>query len=259
MVECEDIKKLITDFFNESIKVEANGKECLVVFPIFGSDNDLINFYVRKSSEKKYQYYITDCCETISKLYTLGVEIKEEGMAKEILDSIEQGLNVSIKDNEIIAYANDDDIGLIISKIMSAILGVEYIRYISKPRHIPMFKKDVKIYLNEIRPEYYENISVEGKSGETFEFDFGYLDQEMYIDTLYATTPREALHLTDYTIVKKFDMGELKQKSKVVAIYDDVDKEAKDVWKGNPLYVMNHFLDEIVPWSKKEKILEIIQ
>lgn len=257
-MDCEHIKKLLSEFFNESIKIESDGKGCQIVFPIFGSDNDLLSLYVKKSSEKNYQYYITDNCDTISELYTLGVEIRENSLAKEILDSIEHGLNVSIKKNEIIAYANENDLGLVISRIMSAILGIEYIRYTSRPSHIPSFRRDVKIYLTENRPDYYENIPIEGESG-IFEFDFGYVDQELFLDTLYATIPREASHVTSETIVKRFDTKEIKPKSKVIAIFDDVDKETKEVWQGNPLHFMEHFLDDYIPWSKKEKLLEIIQ
>jgi len=220
-MDCDHIKKLITDFFSESIKVESDGEECQVIFPIFGSDNDLINLYIRpRKNEKDYQFYITDFCETILKLYTLGVEIRDNSEAKDILDSIEQTMNIKIKDNEIIGYANENDLGLTISQFISSLIGIEYIRYISRPRPIPTFRKDVKEYLKDNRPDYYENIPIEGISG-TFKFDFEYIDQEIYIDTLYATIPREALHVTDAAIVKKFDLKEINEKSKVMEIYDD--------------------------------------
>jgi len=257
-MDCNHIKNLLSNYIDESIKVESGKKECNLIFPIFGHDSDLIDFYIRESDEKNYRYYITDKGETIATLYTLGVEMKDDGTRNEILQSIGHGLNVLIKNDEIIAYANDNDLGLTLSKIISAILGVQYLRYISRPIHIPTFKRDVKIFLDDNRPDYAENVPIKGYSGE-FKFHFSYIQQDLYIDTLYATQVRDAQLISDEICLKKIDIKEIHPAIKIAAIYDDVDKIAKNVWKEPALKIMNNYLDRCIPWSKKEKLLEIIQ
>ena len=50
-MDCDHVKKLLSNFLDESIKVEASKKECNLIFPIFGHDNDLIDFYIKESNE----------------------------------------------------------------------------------------------------------------------------------------------------------------------------------------------------------------
>ena len=134
MMDCEKIKTSLSDFFKNSIKVETDKKECRVVLPIYGRDKDLIEIFIRESSLKeKGKYYITDDAETISSLYGLGVEIEEDRKPKLILDSIEKSHNIEIKNGEIRTYAQEENLGLAISNIISSILGVQYIQYLSRP------------------------------------------------------------------------------------------------------------------------------
>jgi len=226
IMDCSHIKKLLRDYLDESIKISTEDNQCNLVFPIFGHDNDLVNFYIKNSSNKENKYYITDKGETIDTLYTLGVEIKDEGTKTEILESICAGLNIKIKDNEIIAYANDEDIGFTISRIISSILGIQYLRYISRPIHIPAFKNDVRTYLKENRPDFAEDVPIEGESGD-FKFDFGYLEEDIYFNTLYAPQNRNAQLISEELCLRNIDIKKKNSKIKIGAIYDDVDKTSK--------------------------------
>ena len=98
-MDCAHIKKMLSNYLDESIKIETTEKECNLIFPIIGHDNDLIDFHIKESNEKNYRYYITDKGETIATLYTLGIEMKDDGTRNEILESIGHGLNVTIKNN----------------------------------------------------------------------------------------------------------------------------------------------------------------
>lgn len=259
-MDCQKVKDSLVNFFNNSIKIESDSKECRIVVPIYGRDNDLLELSVRKSSlSDRGKYYITDDAETISSLYLYGIEVEKEGKPKSILESIEKSLNVEIVDGEIRAYANDDDLGLTISKIISSILGVQYIQYLTRPKTIIAFKQKVKVFLDEKAPDYEYNAKVKGLTGEKSRFDFGFPQHDIYIDTLYGATDYYAFEQTLKTCMKSVEITRVKPELKVVAVFDDVDEESKDWWTSRSIHYMENYLYKHIPWSKKEKILEIIQ
>lgn len=259
-MECKKIKELLVNFFNNSIKIETDEKECKIIFPIYGRDNDLLELTVRKSSlPEKGKYYITDDAENISSLYLYGMNIEGDTKSKSILDSIEKTLDVQIENDEIKAYANDNDLGLMISKVLSSILGAQYIQYLAKPKTITAFKQTVKIFLDEKSPEYIYNPKIKGTTGEESRFDFGYPQNKIYIDSLHATTDYYAFNRTIATCIKSIEVTKINPNLKVVAIYDDVDEDSKNWWTSKVINYMDTYLYEQIPWSKKEKLLEIIQ
>lgn len=259
-MDCQKIKELLLNFFDSSIKIESDEKECRIIFPLYGRDNDLLELSIKKSSlPEKGKYYITDDAENISSLYLYGMNIEGDNKSKSILDSIEKTLNVNIENNEIRAYANDSDLGLIISKVLSSILGVQYLQYLSKPKMITAFKQTVKIFLDEVSPDYLYNPKIKGSTGEVSRFDFGYPQYKIYIDSLHATTDYWAFNRTIATCIKSIEITRITPELKVVALYDDVDEESKNWWTSKVIHYMDTYLDEYVPWSKKEKLLEIIQ
>lgn len=259
-MDCEKIKKILLNFFDNSIKIESDEKECRIAFPIYGRDNDLLELTIRKSSlPEKGKYYITDDAENISSLYLYGMNIEGDNKSKSILDSIEKTLNVKIENDELKAYANDNDLGLIISKVLSSILGIQYIQYLAKPKMITAFKQTVKIFLDEKSPDYVYNPKIKGSTGEESRFDFGYPQNKVFIDSLHATTDYWAFNRTIATCIKSVEITKITPELKVVAIYDDVDEESKNWWTSKVLHYMDTYLHYHIPWSKKEILLEIIE
>jgi hypothetical protein len=227
------------------------------VLPIQGRDGDAIEFLVRQDP-KSGQATISDEAETIAGLVLNGTDIHMGPGRQLILSSVLNHFGMKVASNELTMTAKPHELADAIFRFASAVLAIQYVQYTSKPTTIKAFRDEVQVYLREVDPAFQKEPRVKGVSGEELVFDFGYRQYNLMLEAMYATSEYAAFEKTLTYCMRAVDAKKQSPKLRFGAFYDDTDKDVGPIWTPREVHFLDTWIQHPIPWSKKEKIREVL-
>ncbi|MBN1762207.1 MAG: DUF1828 domain-containing protein [Methanomicrobia archaeon] len=250
---CDIIKKNTVDWFQEKIIIEDEGeKACRLIMPLMSGDGDLIEFTISEKSNGIIR--ISDEGETFAKLFTLGFEIEKSSKRLEIVKTLANTLEVNISEEEIFVLTKFEKLGDAVTRIISALYGINYLTYTIHPYTPPRFREMVDKFLVEEDIPHDDNVKIEGYAVE-HTVDFVLSSGHFLLDALHAAHPYRASIVVDSAAVKSIDIKKkYEEKKETAVIYND----ELDVWDTKRFDLLGTYVDHVIPWTQKGELIEIL-
>lgn len=139
-----------------------------ITTPFLDRHNDCVQIYA-KPSEGGYR--LTDHGYTIDDLEFCGCKLNTE-TRNELLTITLNGFGINRDGNALQVDATSEDFGLQKQNLLQAMLAVNDLHFTSRSRVASMFAEDVAGWLTKSNIRYDRNVSVLGKTGLSFRYDF---------------------------------------------------------------------------------------
>src|SRR5690606_16535330 len=142
-----------------------------VVTPFLNHRNDMIELYLRQ--EGNDSILISDGGTTISELKLSGVDIDRSNKRTNELNTILRSFGISkSEENELIAKADAAKFPEVKHRIIQAILSIDDLFVLSKPKVESFFIEDVTTFFELNDVIFVRDTTFVGKSGFSHKFDF---------------------------------------------------------------------------------------
>lgn len=253
-MKCEEVvEKYLAWLGNRFKAIPGERKGCRIITPFLTPENDPIVIHIEEIGAQKYK--LTDKGFISSYWFLAGVELSTSRRTELLKDVIgESGIQYLNDELYIECLINDLEVSL--HCIIGAMLTLSdfYLMAQEGEEISVQFAEEVKSYLDEQQKHYFFRRKVPGKAIE-HDIDFIFNHRGMrYADTLQASNNFDAKVHTERLIFKFYDIRSLDSGFYGIAVYDD----RKDVWASETMKILNEYADLTIPWSGKEKLLEIV-
>lgn len=142
-----------------------------VITPFLNHRNDMIEIYLRKESNGSV--LISDAGVTLSELKLSGIDIDRSGKRTKELEVILRSFGISkTKNNELTAKATTKNFPQIKHRVIQAILSIDDLFVLSKPKIESFFIEDVMTFFELRDVIFVRDTTFIGKSGFSHKFDF---------------------------------------------------------------------------------------
>ena len=228
---------------------------CIIVTPFLRSDNECIELELIPQPDGRI--LLTDNADTIDYLFVNGLNIERSRDLKRNINRISERFGVEIVEGEIFRISDPLSLGATMQSVLSTIQDISYLIYKKQKRGPTTFDEQVEKFLigHEIR--YDPRFEVRGKAyGHTFRFHVNDTGHKL-IHPLTATTSNAALAKAERLAFRWGDIQALWPEYRKVAVLDDIEKKA-ELWVGKPLHALQSYSDEVIQWSSKERLLEVL-
>ena len=165
---CNELVNEYTQWLRENITVTDVGTGCEITTPFTDRHNDYLQIYLQRDGDK---FKLTDDGYILSDLRSSGVEITT-GKRAEILQTILRGLDVILDENELMVYATRENLAQQQHQLTQAMLAVNNLYVIAKPKVASLFYEDVERFLRLHQIQFTPKPNFLGKTGYEYEFDF---------------------------------------------------------------------------------------
>jgi len=220
----------------------------LINTPFVGAFNDTIEIYAQKNGS---HLKLSDNGETMANLELQGLHIQGSKRRKTILDTILLNYGVRTENDELTIEANINNFSQSKHNFLSAIIEINDLYVLSKHNVAPIFKEDVREYLDSHDIIYTPDFISKGATGLEFNFDFqiAQKNKEIVIKS-FNTINKSNLptFLFAWDDIKPVREKITKKNVYAIAVINDIDKE-----------IRTEFLDALkaknadyILWSKRE-------
>lgn len=251
-MDCAQLRDELLGYLNEALEIRETEGRCSVVLPIKGRDGDLVEAYIRYNEELS-TLIITDETDTISSLFLNGVDVDSSENRRTRLNRICNFYEIKNQDNELLKYTDIDRVAQDIVDFLSGLLSIQYLQYTSRPRKVDTFAEDIEEFLDGVDPHYTKDAEVTGASGEKVSFDFGYLDYNVYVGALHASSNYLAKEKTLTFCMGAVDVKEEDPGYSVIAFYDDSEDDLAQCWSSREMHYMEKYLDRAFAWTARHE------
>jgi hypothetical protein len=250
---CEIIKKSIVDWLQEKIIIEDEGeRQCRLIMPLMSGDGDLMEFTITEKNSGIIR--ITDEGETFAKLFTLGIEKEKSPKRREIVTTVANTFEINISEEEIFVLTKYGELGDAVTRIISALYGINYLTYTSRPYTPPRFREMVDKFLVEEDIPHEDYGRIKGFAVE-HTVDFVLCNGDFLLDALHAAHAQTALTIVDSASIRSIDIKKkYEEKKETAVIYND----ELGVWDTKRFDLLETYVDHVIPWTQKSELIEII-
>lgn len=236
-------------FLKEKTLVSANGSSDWVEIstPFIGLFNDAVDIYAKKEGNK---IILSDDGNTLRDLQLSGLEISRSPKRKEILDRILINYGVQITNEELTTEATERDFPQKKLNLISAIFETSDMYYLARHTVAPVFKEDVKSYLDEQELIYTPYFISKGSTGLEFTFDFqiAYRNTEIVIKSFNSVNKMNLPHfLFTWDDIKAIREQQTQKEIIGLAVINDIDREVSEEY----LSALDNKGAQYILWSKR--------
>ncbi len=166
--ECNKLVDSYIAWLKSGLAVDSFNGVGEITTPFLDRHNDHLQIYVVEDSGK---FLVSDDGYIISDLATSGMEFSS-AKRKMVLETALNGFGVKIKDQELIVEASKDNIGRKIHSLVQAMISVNDMFVLAKPKVESFFLEDVSSFLLESSVRFSPRVKLAGKSGYDHSIDF---------------------------------------------------------------------------------------
>jgi len=250
MNNCEEYIRAYLNFLSESFSFEFTEQGCIIYTPFIGYDGDPIGFYIKETGDG--EYLIRDMGDTLLHLQMFGIDITRGGN-KELFNNILSIYDVNELNDEIYLKASRENLGDNINSFVLALQAIMHLEYRKTPAKPVDFNKKLHQYCeaSQIPHKYQITITAKGKHI----IDISSIDERKLIQA-FGTVLETPSQIKRYTEVKLFPFLELElleRKEYKVSLYDE-----KTSWDIDSMVLMESYSDDVIKWSDRKKLVEIL-
>jgi hypothetical protein len=244
------------DFIQEYIDKLKSGFSCIpdkkytrIITPYRYQDNDIIEVYIQ---ETEGTYIITDLGETLRHLYSQGFDVFTTQKRRYLLDAVLSNSDVEFENGKLIKRVSKEQIGDALFEIITTSMAIGDFIFTSRSFEPATFTEEVENFLKEKGIDYDKKIKFEGKTKTTYSIDFELYDhQKIFLDALSPISEAGIKTKVNATFRKWFDID---HNIKKLSLLNDYDYS----WRDSDILLLEG-VSEVVLWSKKERIVEIVK
>ena len=220
-----------------------------VVTPFLNHKNDMIEVYLKRAEDN--QIIISDGGNTLNELTLSGIDIERSGKRMMELNVILRSFGISrSENNELIVKSNQANFPEKKHNFIQAILSVDDLYVLSKPKVESFFIEDVTTFfeLNEV--VFVRDTTFVGKSGFSHKFDFTIpkIKQRKEIAIKAISSPRKDRIESVMWMIE--DTKLIRTETEGLLIINDVNEISDEIQKALSEYEIPYF-----GWSKRESNL----
>lgn len=217
--------------------------------PFLDHHNDHLQIYVNKSNGK---LVLTDDGYVLNDLQASGFEF-DTPRRRAILESTLNGFGVKLYKNDLRVEASAQNLGQRLHSLIQAMLALDDMYVISKPRVTGFFWEDVANFLTTKDVRYSANVKVSGKSGYDHHIDFmipkSKQSPERFLQAI--NTPTKST-IGNFLFVITDSVQARPQPAEAMAFLNDQDKPVG----GDVIEALGAYSIRPILWSQREQHVE---
>jgi len=172
------------------------------------------------------------------------------GRQMTLFESLASRSNLNIRNGEIYKDIELKQIGEAIFDVIMASKAIGDLIFSSRAYEPALFVEEVASFLKERRVRFKPKVSVQGATGKKYKVDFKIFNHRIsYLQTLSPVSKAGIKRKVDATFRMWYDFDGQFQKA---SLLNDIDF----VWPESDIILLQR-VSRVIPWSKKEKILEL--
>lgn len=166
--ECQHVIDAYLEWLRKGLSVEKLETACELTTPFLDRHNDHLQVYAVK---RNGTIVLSDDGYILSDLRTSGVDITTP-KRKAVLETALRGFGVNIRGRELMVEASARSLGQKIHSLVQAMLAVNDMFLMAKPRVTSFFWEDVRNFLDQHEVRYSPRVKVAGRTGFDHAVDF---------------------------------------------------------------------------------------
>lgn len=249
-LECDKLINLYLNWLQKELSADSiNENVCELTTPFLDRHNDHLQVY---AVNKRGNIMLSDDGYIISDLRTSGFELNTT-KRKETVNFIVRGFGVKLDKNQLVIEASEKNLGQRIHSLIQAMLAVNDMFVMSKPRVASFFWEDVQEYLDEYAVRYSPRVKLPGRSGFDQGIDFLIPKSKTKPERLVqAINAPNKYTISNYLWVLD-DTLEIRGKDSIAyAFLNDTDKDIG----GDVIEALKAYRVVAAPWSYRKQYVE---
>jgi hypothetical protein len=218
-----------------------------VVTPFLNHRNDMIEIYLRQESDGGI--LISDAGITLNELKLSGIDIDRSGKRAKELETILRSFGISkTEKNELIVKTTIKNFPQVKHRIIQAILSVDDLFVLSKPKVESFFIEDVLTFFELKDVIFVRDTTFIGKSGFSHKFDFTLpkIKQRKEVAIKAINTPRKDRIESVMWMLE--DTRLVRPETEGLLILNDESEVSSEIHRALEEYNISYF-----EWSKREE------
>ncbi len=220
--ECQQLIDAYVDWLRKGLAVERLGAACELTTPFLDRHNDHLQIYAVREDGK---IILTDDGYILSDLRTSGTDLKS-GKRRDVLKSLLNGFGVQTDGRQLKVEASSQNLGQRVHSLVQAMLAVNDMFVLAKPRVATLFWEDVRSFLDVNDVRYNPRVKLPGRTGFDHAIDFlipkSRARPERIVQTINAPTKNM---ITAYLFTLEDTRERRGEDSEAYAFLNDVDRE----------------------------------
>lgn len=245
------LKEEYINWLEDEIKLEKIDEYIEITSPFLDRYNDYLQIYAK--IEKDNEIFLTDDSYTINNLKMSGIDINSP-KRKQLLNSFLNKYRVKLDNDSLVIKAGIEDFPQKILFLMQAMLNVDDMFMLSQNKVASIFLDDIKNFLDGKEIFYSENVNFIGKSGFFYSYDYLIQRTKNKPERLCKAINNPNKQNFQSTMFMWNDTKETRNAdSQLIVFLNDENRIDPSIIEGFKNYEVN-----AVPWSKREKYLELL-
>jgi hypothetical protein len=166
--ECQQLIDAYVDWLRKGLVVERLESACELTTPFLDRHNDHLQIYATRVNGK---IVLTDDGYTLSDLRTSGTDLKSP-KRRDVLELLLNGFGVQTDGRELKVEASSRNLGQRVHSLVQAMLAVNDMFVLAKPRVATFFWEDVRSFLDMNDVRYSPRVKLPGRTGFDHAIDF---------------------------------------------------------------------------------------
>jgi len=257
-MKCEQIVRRYLEWLGNSFEtLRTEEDECVIATPYLDPNGDCIEITVRSNGSTGF--VLSDNGQANELLFMYGIDLARTRSVRRqlILKRCLEDNQVYWTDSEItIKVEAEEELGPALHRLVSAITSLMGLAHHAVPFTPRTFKEKVGEYLRENRITFQSDIEIPGRiKNHRFDYLVEY-QQTILIRTLSTVTGSYARTLAVEAMFSCIDIRKSEQFPQFLAtaVVNDED----NIWGGEPLRILQEYLDKTIFWSRREELLRLI-
>lgn len=253
-MSCDIVVKKYLSLLSQQFKTVDHGNYCLITTPYLSIDNDYIEITACKIDEKTWK--LSDDGYCFDFLFLNGLEIKTINR-KNILESISLIRGVTIENDEVFVRVQEDEIGDGFLNLTHAINNIVHMIYTGRAYNPIRFQDSVEEFLKESHIQAIRNKKIAGATKD-WVVDFEVSTPVPYfIQTLHTESKGWAENIANKTSLMWIELQRKRYNFKSISLIDD-SEDLSIYWPQQLKRLLEEYSDNVVYWTEKEKIIDIV-
>jgi len=249
----EEVQNLIDQYFawlkDKTVLKQIADEWVEVTTPHIDRHNDCLQIYVRRENGA---YRIVDDGYIINDLASSGCKL-DTPKREELLGMTLAGFGVERIGDVLQVRATKNDFALKKHNLLQAMLAVDDMFYLARPKATNLFYEDVVAWLDESEVRYTPKIKFAGKSGYDHMFDFVIPRSKMRPERIVQAIANPSRNTAESVVLKWVDTRNTRPaNSSYFAILNDWEESVSP----RVVDALENYDATPVPWSKRGKVVD---
>ncbi len=247
--DCQSFVESYLDWLRERITTEEIDGTCEITTPFLDRHNDRLQIYVQRRGG---QLRITDDGYIIGDLESCGC-VLDTPHRRQMLQTVLNGFGVREEDGELVVEGPERDFPKKKHSLLQAMLTVNDMFMIARPRVSHLFLEDVGCFLDDHEVRYTPSVEFTGRSGFLHKYDFVIPRSQTMPERILRAINRPSRDTAQVMIFSWNDTKETRPRdSTAYAILNDSEREpSSDV-----LGAFSQYDIETLRWSDREDYID---